>query len=170
MQNSEITKFIIMGVTGSGKSAVGKSLSDKIGAVFVDGDDMHPEKNITKMSSGQPLTDDDRHTWLQNIGKALRDQPGIVIIACSALKKIYRDLIREMAEQEVMFLHLSGSFEMIQHRMTQRIDHFMHPSLLRSQFDILENPAWPENFIEINIAQPIETVVEELVHNISIHL
>ena len=168
MLDHEIIKFIIMGVAGSGKSSVGLALAREIGAVFIDGDDMHPKENIAKMSSGLPLNDDDRNPWLRNIGKALNNQIGTVIIACSALKKIYRDIIRKASEQEVMFLHLAGPFELIEDRMTHRTDHFMAPSLLESQFAILENPAFPESFIEIDIAQPFEAVVEEVVHNLSI--
>ena len=113
MLDHKITKFIIMGVAGSGKSSVGLALAREIGAVFIDGDDMHPKENIAKMSSGLPLNDDDRNPWLRNIGKALNNQIGTVIIACSALKKIYRDIIREASEREVMFLHLAGAFELI---------------------------------------------------------
>ena len=91
-----------------------------------------------------------------------------MIIACSALKKIYRDIIKEASEQEVMFLHLAGPYELIEDRMAHRTDHFMAPSLLASQFEILEYPAFPESFIEIDIAQPFEVVVEEAVHNLSI--
>ena len=93
-----------MGVAGSGKSSVGKLLSNELDAVFLDGDDMHPPENITKMSSGQPLDDDDRHPWLQNIGKVLKDEPGRIIIACSALKKMNRDLIHMVLPYKVFLL------------------------------------------------------------------
>tara|TARA_B100001750_G_scaffold247139_1_gene271875 strand:+ start:716 stop:1228 length:513 start_codon:yes stop_codon:yes gene_type:complete len=162
MQNSETTKFIIMGVAGSGKSSVGNLLSNKLDTVFLDGDDMHPPENITKMSSGQPLDDDDRHPWLQNIGKALKDESGSIIIACSALKKMYRDLIRETAGQEVIFIHLIGSLDLIKDRMSKRIGHFMPLSLLESQFETLETPEKPENFIPIDINQPLESIIEQL--------
>tara|TARA_Y100000588_G_scaffold90988_1_gene98125 strand:+ start:2641 stop:3153 length:513 start_codon:yes stop_codon:yes gene_type:complete len=162
MQNSETTKFIIMGVAGSGKSSVGKLLSIELDAVFLDGDDMHPPENITKMSSEQPLDDDDRRPWLQNIGKALKDKPDKIIIACSALKKIYRDLIRETAGQDVIFIHLIGSLELIKDRMAKRTGHFMPLSLLESQFEILETPDKPENFMPIDIDQPLESIVEQL--------
>ena len=167
MSINEVTKFIIMGVTGSGKSSVGKLLSNKIDAVFVDGDDMHPEKNITKMSSGQPLDDDDRHPWLQNIGKALKDEPGSIIIACSALKKIYRDLIREIAAQEITFIHLVGSLDIIKDRMAKRTGHFMPTSLLESQFETLEAPQDPENFMAIDTYQSFNHVVEQIIDNIN---
>jgi len=87
MPDHDMTKFIIMGVAGSGKSSVGSALARELGAVFIDGDDMHPKENIAKMSSGRPLTDDDRNPWLQNIGMALNSNIGTVVIACSALKK-----------------------------------------------------------------------------------
>lgn len=167
MQNSEITKFIIMGVSGSGKSSVGSALANKMMSVFIDGDDMHPDKNIAKMSSGQPLDDDDRYPWLQNIGRTLKDQPGIVIITCSALKSMYRDIIREMAEQEVMFIHLAGSLHLIESRMSERTGHFMPLSLLESQFETLEDPKLPEKFIEIDIDQPLRFIVEEIIHHIN---
>ncbi|MQF98691.1 MAG: gluconokinase [SAR202 cluster bacterium] len=151
-----------MGVAGSGKSSVGKLLSIELDAVFLDGDDMHPPENITKMSSEQPLDDDDRRPWLQNIGKALKDKPDKIIIACSALKKIYRDLIRETAGQDVIFIHLIGSLELIKDRMAKRTGHFMPLSLLESQFEILETPDKPENFMPIDIDQPLESIVEQL--------
>jgi gluconokinase len=167
MPDHDMTKFIIMGVAGSGKSSVGSALARELGAVFIDGDDMHPKENIAKMSSGRPLTDDDRNPWLQNIGMALNSNIGTVVIACSALKKIYRDIIREASGQAVMFIHLAGSFELIEDRMAHRTDHFMLPDLLKSQFSILENPVIPECFIEIDIGQSIEAVVEEVLHNVS---
>jgi gluconokinase len=162
-----MTKFIIMGVSGSGKSSVGLALARELGAVFIDGDDMHPEANIIKMSFGRPLTDDDRNPWLQSIGMELNNNIGTVIIACSALKKIYRDIIRETSGQSVIFIHLAGSFELIEDRISHRIDHFMPVGLLKSQFAILENPAIPECFIEIDIAKSIEAVVEEVLDNVS---
>ena len=151
-----------MGVAGSGKSSVGNLLSKKLDTVFLDGDDMHPPENITKMSSGQSLDDDDRHPWLQNIGKALKDESGSIIIACSALKKMYRDLIGETAGQEVIFIHLIGSLELIKDRMVKRTGHFMPLSLLESQFEILETPEKPENFMPIDIDQPLESIIEQL--------
>ena len=153
-----------MGVAGSGKSSVGNLLSNKLDTVFLDGDDMHPPENITKMSSGQSLDDDDRHPWLQNIGKALKDESGSIIIACSALKKMYRDLIRETAGQEVIFIHLIGSLDLIKDRMSKRTGHFMPISLLESQFETLETPGKPESFMPIDISQPLESIIEQLTH------
>lgn len=152
-------RIIIMGVSGSGKSAVGKGLAALIGATFIDGDDLHPAANIARMSHGLPLRDEDRWPWLGAIGERLAGAGGPVIIACSALKRSYRDAIRHAAGGPVLFIHLAGSHDLIAARMGARRDHFMPASLLESQFAALEPPTPDEGALVIDISPPVDEVV-----------
>lgn len=129
-------RVVVMGVSSCGKSTVGEMLALKLGLPFMDGDDLHPAENIAKMESGTPLDDDDRWPWLTLVGRWLADHDGGVI-ACSALKRSYRDRIREAAPDTV-FVHLHGSRELMGARMGARPGHFMPTSLLDSQFATLE--------------------------------
>ncbi len=128
--------IVVMGVSGCGKSTVGEKLAEKLGIEYRDGDELHPQSNIDKMASGQALDDDDRAWWLVQVGKWLRDRPSGVI-ACSALKHSYRDLIRTKCPGTV-FVHLHGSYDLLLSRMQARERHFMPSSLLDSQFETLE--------------------------------
>ena len=130
-------QVVVMGVSGCGKSTIGKTLATALAANFIDGDDLHPASNIKKMSDGIPLNDDDRRPWLIDVGKALSANSNSVI-ACSALKRSYRDLIREYAP-DAKFLHLVGSKEILRARMNSRDGHFMKPEMLESQLATLEN-------------------------------
>ena len=130
--------IVVMGVSGSGKSTVGDLLGARIGLPYHDGDDLHPQSNIDKMAAGEPLTDDDRWPWLKLIGEWLMDHPDGGIIGCSALKRSYRDAIRE-ASPDAVFVHVHGSVELLQERMEARPGHFMPASLLDSQLDTLEH-------------------------------
>lgn len=138
-----------MGVSGSGKSTVGRQVADALGWEFRDGDDFHPPENVAKMRAGTPLNDDDRRPWLLAIQRWMRATQaagGSGVIACSALKEAYRDLLlRE--EPWVRFVHLAGPKEVIAERMKARSGHFMPSSLLDSQFAALEAPAdaWVED-------------------------
>jgi len=155
-----------MGVAGCGKSTVGAALADRLGAVYLDGDDLHPAANIAKMSAGTPLTDSDRRPWLDLVGGALSDSEGICLIGCSALKRAYRDRIRAAAGGPVGFLHLAGSRAVIEDRMSQREGHFMPVALLDSQFATLEVLEPDENGVVVDIDQPLDAVVGELVARI----
>ena len=137
MQNSII---YIMGVSGSGKTTIGKLLSAKTGIPFFDGDDLHSPANKKKMIAGNPLTDEDRESWLRQINLLAIEQQrsGGAIIACSALKEKYRDILNEKIHSPY-WIFLKGDFEVIHERMKKR-DHFMPPGLLFSQFGILETP------------------------------
>lgn len=126
-----------MGVSGSGKTTIGEQLAAHLGLPYRDGDDLHPQANIDKMASGQPLNDDDRWPWLDLVGSWLADHPEGGVIGCSALKRSYRDLIRQQAP-DVKFVHVHGSTEVLQRRMESRPGHFMPPELLQSQLDTLE--------------------------------
>lgn len=152
--------IVIMGVAGCGKTTVGEGLSAAMGIPFLDGDTLHPQANIEKMAAGIPLTDDDRWPWLQSIGQTFASSRTPLIIGCSALRRAYRDIIREMASGGVTFVHLSGSRELIAVRMSNRGRHFMPPTLLDSQLATLEPPGNDEHAIEIDIDQPLDTIIQ----------
>jgi gluconokinase len=156
-------RIVLMGVAGSGKSAVGAALAARLGAIYIDGDDLHPPQNIEKMSRGEPLTDEDRWPWLVRVGRRLAEPGDILIVGCSALKRRYRDLIRQEAHAPVTFVHLSGTKELIAARMATRTGHFMPPSLLDSQFAALEPPGDDEDAITVDIDQTILETVDAIV-------
>ena len=134
---------IVMGVSGSGKSSVGLLLAKQLGVPFRDADDLHPAANVAKMAAGHPLTDADRWPWLARVGSELAAaEPNGLVIACSALKRSYRDAIRAV-EPAVRFVHLSGSRDLLVSRMAGREGHFMPLSLLDSQLATLE-PLHPD--------------------------
>ncbi|MCL9781643.1 gluconokinase [Vibrio sp. S4M6] len=158
--------FIIMGVASTGKSTVGSELSRRIGAKFIDGDDLHPRSNVIKMSNGQPLDDHDRAPWLIRIRDAafsIEKKSEVAVIVCSALKKSYRDAIRE-GNEHVVFLHLHADQAIVAQRMQNREGHFMPPSLLDSQYQTLEMPTHQEintHYIDINCS--FEQVVQRCI-------
>ncbi|XP_004285423.1 probable gluconokinase isoform X1 [Orcinus orca] len=178
--------LLVMGVSGSGKSTIGTLLSSQLGWKFYDADDYHPEENRMKMGKGIPLNDQDRIPWLCNLHDILQRDVASgqhVILACSALKKVYRDILiqgkdgaplkcdesgkeEKLAEVKLLVVHLTGSFEVISGRLLKRKGHFMSPELLQSQFDTLEPPSAPENFIQIsvdkNLSEIIATIIETL--------
>jgi gluconokinase len=153
---------VVMGVTSCGKTSVGEALAEELGARFVEGDKLHPKANVKKMSSGVPLTDEDRWPWLQIIGDALSGTEGVVA-SCSALKKTYRDRLRAAAGRPVFFVFLHGTPELLKQRIEARKGHFMPPSLLESQLRTLEPPAHPEQFVALDIAGPVPTIVAEAI-------
>jgi gluconokinase len=155
--------IVVMGVSGSGKSTVGAALAQRLRVPFADADDFHPPANIAKMTSGQPLTDEDRYPWLEAIGEWLAqhcDSGGVM--SCSALKRRYRDQLRRHCA-DVVFLHLSGSPEVIGRRQASRPGHFMPASLLASQFDTLEPLEPDERGIAIDVDQDIDSIVDKYV-------
>ena len=158
--------IVLMGVCGSGKTSIGEPLAARLGYVFHDGDEFHPAANIVKMSAGTPLTDADRWPWLNAIGAAFRKaagEPGGIIIACSALKKVYRQRIAAAARRPVAFVFLDGSTPTLRERMRTRKGHFMPASLLDSQLAILERPDAGEPALTVSIEPPIEAVIETIV-------
>lgn len=145
-------RVVVMGVSGSGKSTVGRAVADALGASFVDGDDLHPAANVAKMAAGIPLTDADREPWLRAVGRTLADGDDTgVVVACSALKRSYRDLIRAEAPGTV-FAELDGPRELLQERMI-RPGHFMPASLLDSQLATLEPLQADEAGLRLDIAE-----------------
>ena len=151
---------VVMGVTSCGKTTLGEALATALQVRFVEGDKLHPPTNIAKMSSGQPLTDDDRWPWLAKVGEQLQGTDGVVA-SCSSLKRSYRDLIREKAARPVMFIHLHGPRQLLAERIAARKDHFMPPTLLDSQLATLEMPDAGENFTTIEIAAPLDMQVAQ---------
>lgn len=150
--------LIIMGVSGTGKSTIGKLLSDALDIPFYDGDDFHPEANVKKMSAGQPLNDDDRQDWLLKLNKLAKEHESKgVIIACSALRESYRILLRNGIENSMEFIYLEGSFELIKSRLENRKGHFMPLELLHSQFSTLEPPS---SAITVSISHSPQKIVE----------
>ena len=155
------TVIVVMGVSGSGKSSIGKLLSEKLSRPFYDGDDYHPEANIKKMSSGTPLNDEDRKEWLIELNKlALEHRVDGAIIACSALKKNYRHLLQAGMGDDMAFVYLEGSFELIKSRMDQRKGHFMSAQLLKSQFDTLEPPS---KAITVSIEETPAAIIKKII-------
>lgn len=133
--------FIVMGVSGTGKTTIGLLLSKTYGIPFFDGDDYHPEENIKKMSSGEALDDNDRQGWLESLNKlAIQQAKSGAIIACSALKEKYRIILQNNIQEQMVFVYLKGTFEQVKNRLEQRKGHFMSSILLQSQFDTLEEP------------------------------
>ena len=146
--------LVIMGVSGSGKTTVGKLLAQKTGGRFLDGDDFHPPENVAKMSSGIPLTDEDRQGWLETLASIIHEADDLTIIACSALKASYREILKEA---EFIFLH--GSPELLADRINQRSGHYMPPGLLQSQLETLEVPT---NVLALNVVESPQTLVEQI--------
>jgi gluconokinase len=140
---AQLPPIILMGVSGSGKTVVGNALADASGRVFIDGDDLHPAENKEKMRAGIPLTDADREPWLRTIGERLAVGDG-VIMACSALKRRYRDLLRQYAPG-TFFAHLEPSRGTLQARVETRVHEYMPAGLLDSQLTSLE-PLEPDEF------------------------
>ena len=153
--------YVLMGVSGCGKSSVGMALSVLCGMEFVDGDDLHPKANIAKMSRGEPLDDLDRAPWLAEVGRILARGSAPVVVGCSALKKIYRDMIRVEVPEPVRFLHLDAPRDVLAARIAQRAGHFMPTSLLDSQFAALERLDRDEWGCEIDIACPYGSVIAQ---------
>jgi carbohydrate kinase (thermoresistant glucokinase family) len=156
--------LIVMGVAGSGKSTVGEALAARLGWRFADGDDFHPPANVAKMSAGTPLTDEDRWPWLRAIAAAVAaslDRGESMVVACSALKRRYRDVLVG-GREDVRIVYLQGSKELIAERMAARRNHFMPTALLDSQFAALEEPGEGEGAIVVPIAFSPEEMAEKI--------
>ncbi len=165
MSNKGFPPMVVMGVSGSGKSTVGALLGQRLGVPFIDGDDLHPARNKHKMGAGIPLDDDDRRPWLQAIGRTLesyQQEEGAVIVACSALKRRYRDLLREHAP-EVLFLHLEGSMDTLAARMAARNHEFMPATLLASQLEALEPLESDEAHVRLDVRQSPAELAQQVV-------
>jgi carbohydrate kinase (thermoresistant glucokinase family) len=154
-------RFVVMGVSGAGKTRVGLALAQAIGARFVEGDDLHPPANRAKMAGGTPLSDEDRWPWLDRVGAALTAGEAPVVAACSALRRAYRDRLRAAAPEAVM-LHLEGEPARVAERLAARQGHFMPPGLLQSQLATLEPLGEGESGAAVSVEGEVEEVVERL--------
>jgi gluconokinase len=157
-----------MGVSGAGKSSVGAALALALGIDFADGDDLHPPENIAKMAAGRPLTDEDRYPWLDRVAAVLVDGARGTgrVVACSALRRQYRDRIRAGAPG-VRFVFLDGNAELVGRRQAARPGHFMPPSLLASQFATLERPDADEtDVIPVAITASVGAIVQEALRSL----
>ncbi len=157
--------YIVMGVSGCGKSAVGRLLGERLGLVFYDGDDFHPEANRRKMQAGQALDDEDRQPWLDMLAGRIAEwnRAGGAVLACSALKRDYRYILAR--DGGVRFIYLRGGRDVIARRLSERENHFFDPGLLDSQFAILEEP---DDALVVDIAKPVAQIVDTLVQAISL--
>jgi len=144
-----VNRIVVMGVSGCGKSTVGVLLADRLGVPFLDADSLHPPANVAKMAAGVPLVDEDRWPWLRLVGSALADAPDGIVVACSALRRSYRDLLRTAAPQ-ARFVHLTGTRDQLAARMRARDGHFMPVSLLDTQLATLEPLGADEPGIALN--------------------
>jgi carbohydrate kinase (thermoresistant glucokinase family) len=152
----------VMGVSAAGKSTVGSALAEVLGVTFVDADDLHSDANRTKMASGVALTDDDRGPWLDAVGaRFAAARPAGLVVACSALRRDYRDRIRAVAP-DVVFVHLDGSRELLAARAAARTDHFMPPALLESQLATLEPLEADEAGLVVDVAVPPADLVVDV--------
>lgn len=151
---------LLMGVSGSGKTVVGEALAADLGWPFFDGDDFHPPENVAKMASGTPLVDADRWPWLDRLAKEMatvNERGGDAVLACSALRQIYRDRLARAGD--VRFIHLKGDYDTIAARLATRSHRYMPPTLLASQFATLEEPA---EAIVIDVRDGIPVQVEKI--------
>jgi len=157
--------LIVMGVSGSGKSTIAENLAQRLGWTYEDGDKFHPASNVAKMSAGHPLTDEDRWPWLQAIADEIDrvcKAGERVVIACSALKRSYRDVLVH-GRRDVRIVYLNGTQELIAGRLAARKGHFMPPGLLVSQFKTLEPPSADENPVIVSIDASVEEIVDDTV-------
>src|SRR5215471_10063258 len=155
--------IIIFGVSGAGKTTVGKLLALELGWQFLEADDFHPAPNIEKMRSGRPLADEDRWQWLDRLREQIEQLLSAeenAVLACSALKRVYRDRLR--VSNEVKFVFLRGDHALVEKQLRSRRGHFMNAALLQSQFDDLEEPQADEHALTVALGRAPEEIVEEI--------
>ncbi len=159
--------IVVMGVSGTGKTTVGKLLSNRTKLPFFDADDFHPKRNIEKMQAGQPLDDQDRAPWLQLLAQNIADwrKGGGAILACSALKEKYRQTLSGSDTASISWVFLDGSFDLLLARMSNRKGHFMPKDLLESQLATLERPA---NAITIDVSASPEDIITQILPQLKV--
>ncbi|QJX00327.1 gluconokinase [Frigoriglobus tundricola] len=158
--------LVLMGVTGTGKTTIGKLLAGKLGWTFVEGDDFHPAANVAKMHAGVPLTDADRAPWLAALREridAASAQGENVVLACSALKHAYQEYLRQHEPDNVRYVYLHAAEELIRDRLAARKGHFMNPGLLHSQFETLEPP---DHAIRVEVGGTPEAVTNQILQKL----
>ncbi|SFC03840.1 gluconokinase [Zunongwangia mangrovi] len=157
--------YVVMGVSGIGKTTIGKKLAEKLEIPFYDADDYHPEANVKKMSSGLALNDEDRKEWLEILAKNIKNwsENKGAVLACSALKKTYRESLSKGLKDQVVFVYLHAEYELVFKRMKARKGHYFKESLLKSQFDTLEEP---QSAIKVDVDQEITEIVNEVLGKI----
>jgi gluconokinase len=154
---------IVFGVSGAGKTTIGKLLAEQLGWRFYEGDDFHPRANIEKMRSGRPLTDEDRWPWLERLREQIKRSiiaKENAVLACSALKRTYRDRLR--VSDDVTFVFLRGDYALVTEQLSHRRGHFMNPELLRSQFADLQQPEPDEDVLTIELGRTPQELVEDI--------
>ena len=162
MSASPASRIVVMGVSGCGKSTLAQALAQRLGLPFIEGDELHPPRNVALMAAGTPLSDEDRSGWLQAIAARLAAAEATgAVVSCSALKRSYRDLLRAGAP-DLRLVHLSGSESVLALRMQSRTGHYMPPSLLRSQLDALQPPAADEHAVVLNIESPPDQMLASI--------
>lgn len=155
-----MTKVVVMGVSGCGKTSVGEALARALSAGFVEGDRLHPKANVDKMSSGTPLSDDDRWPWLEAVGSSIAAaEPAVA--SCSALRRAYRDRLRNVAGPDLRFIFLSVGRDELARRMAGRKHHFMPAGLLESQLATLEDPSGERDVLVLDGSRPVDSIVRE---------
>ena len=155
--------MIVFGVSGAGKTTIGKLLARDLGWRFIEADDFHPAVNVEKMRSGHPLTDEDRWPWLEHLREQIKRSLAAgenAVLACSSLKRAYRDCLR--VSDEVKFVFLRGDCALVEEQVRRRHDHFVNPALLQSQFDDLEEPKPDEDTLTIELGRTPRELVGEI--------
>jgi gluconokinase len=160
-----MTVFIVMGVSGTGKSTVGRRVAADLSLTFIEGDDFHPQHNVQKMAGGTPLTDEDRAPWIDALVKAInaRQPRRNALVACSALTNFVRDRLRAAVQEPLHFIVLTADPQIIRQRLTRRGQHFMKEGMLDSQLATLQ---WPADAIAIDVSGSIDAVVDEVIRSI----
>ena len=158
---SEPMYLVVMGVAGCGKSAVGQRIGQLLGPPLIEGDDFHPRSNVEKMARGQALNDDDRAGWLEALGQELQRHSQGAVLTCSALKRHYRDKLRQ-AVPTLSFVHLAITPAESQRRVSSRPGHFYPPSLVASQFETLEDPAGEPRVLVVDGTLPIDALAQRV--------
>jgi len=166
-----VAAIVVMGVSGAGKHTVGRLIAARLDCPFRDADSFHPKANIEKMSRGEPLTDADRWPWLDAIAAWIAEHRAAgttCVVTCSALKRVYRDIVTGRQRADVRLVYLKGGFDLIAARLAARTDHFMPPALLKSQFDALEEPRADERAITAEIDAAPEEIAGRVMETLGV--